>query len=488
MGGTTHITTLIVGTGFGGLCMGAKLRAAGEEDFIILEKAGSIGGTWRENRYPGAECDIASVLYSYSFYPNPTWDFKWARQKQILDYMERFTDDMGLRGHIRFGRTVSGAVFDEEAGLWTVTTQEGESYTARFLVTALGQLHHPRIPEFEGQDEFNGPSFHTAQWPDDIDLAGKSVGIIGNAASAIQTIPEVAKIADTLTIYQRTANWILPKRDRPWSRFEKGIARLFPAISKLYRGFWFLVGEWFLYPIIQGSKRRSKFGRALNRWEMKQHIKDPELQAKLTPDYPIGAKRILLSETYYPALVRDNVDLVTQPIEKITSSGIVTQGGQNRAHDVVVYATGFHTHPFYMSMPITGETGEVLGDRWTSGAYAYHGVMTSGFPNLFMIYGPNTNTGHTSIIFKIENQVGYILKLMNAAKDGRIQVKPAAEEQFNTEMQARLSETSWAKVDQSWYKTGDRIDLNWPGSGIEYKRRMKTPIFEDFEISSEAES
>lgn len=485
MGNTVKTDVLIIGTGFGGLCMSAKLKASGKEDFIILEKADGVGGTWRENRYPGAECDIASVLYSYSFYPNPTWDFKWAKQKQILDYLNRFTDDMNIRKHIRFGQHVSGAQFDEGAGRWSVKTADGTIYSARFLVTALGQLHHAKTPGFKGQDIFKGPQFHTAEWPEGVDLRGKNVAIIGNAASAIQTIPEIAKIAKTLTIYQRSANWIIPKRDRPYSRFEKGVAKLVPGLSKLYRGFWFGVGEFLMYPMIRGRKRRSWLGRAMCRSEMKKFIKDPDMQAALTPDYPIGAKRILLSETYYPALARENVGLVNVPIKALTSEGIHAGDDIKRPHDVIVYATGFYTHPFYKDLPILGENGVELGEHWDGGAFAYHGVMTSGFPNLFMLYGPNTNSGHTSIVFKLENQVNYILQLLERAEGKTIRVNKDAEIRYNEEMQTRLADTSWAKIDKSWYKTGEKIDLNWPGSGIEYKRRMKTPINQDFHTSPE---
>lgn len=468
--------------------MGAKLKRAGYDDFIILEKADSLGGTWRENRYPGAECDVASVLYSYSFYPNPTWDFKWAKQKQILAYLDRFTEDMGLRSHIHFEKAVSKAVYNETTACWDVETKSGEHYSANFLIPALGQLHHPQIPEIPGQSENTSHAFHTAQWPDDVDLKGKDIAVIGNAASAIQLIPEAAKDAAHLTVYQRSANWIIPKRDRPYTAAEKGLAKRMPWLSKVYRLFWFMIGEWVLYPMIKGRKFQSWLGARLCKSEMRKHIRDKDKRASLTPNYPIGAKRILLSEVYYPALARDNVSLVTDPIEKLTDKGIKGQSGTARDHDIIVYATGFATIPFYKNISITGKGGVSLQSQWSRGAQAYYGVVTADFPNMFMLYGPNTNTGHTSIVFKLENQVNYILQLLDGHQSSIISVKSEAEARYADTMQQRLQKTSWAKIENSWYKHGDKIDRNWPGSGIAYKRMMKTVVWDDYDVCDRPQS
>ncbi len=477
-------TIIIAGSGFGGLCMAARLRQSGRDDFIILEKAASLGGTWRDNRYPGAECDVASVYYSYSFYPNPTWDFKWAKQKQILSYLEQFAKDMGLTEHFRFRQAVKTAVYNDDTGRWTIETACGKTYDAQFFIPALGQLHHPSTPQFEGQDVFTGPQFHSAECPDDMDVAGRHVAVIGNAASAIQLIPEVAKEAAQVTVYQRSANWVIPKGDRPYSVFEKALARRIPSLTKLYRAAWFAVGEYGLYAMIKRRKVRSAIGVWLCKREIKRHIDDPQIRRSLVPDYPIGAKRILLSDKYYPALARGNVELVTQPIAQLTDIGIASGGGTVRAHDIIVYATGFKSHPFYSGLSVKGVNGTLLSDDWQGGAKAYHGVMTHNFPNMFMLYGPNTNSGHTSIVFKIENQVNYILQLIARAGDGSIAVKASAETRYDAEMQSRLSQTAWAKVDKSWYIHDGRIVNNWPGSALEYKRRMKTPIWDDFDVSS----
>ncbi len=472
------VKILIVGTGFGGLCLAAKLREQGEADFIILEKADGVGGTWRENTYPGAECDIPSALYSYSFAPNPTWDFKWAKQPQILKYLQDFAKDRDLLRHVKFGTTVTRAVYKD--GRWSVKTALGESYECQFFVSAIGQLHVPSIPNFKDKDSFKGPSFHSAKWDHSVDLMGKNIGVIGVGASAAQLIPEVAKLAKHLTVYQRSPNWIINKGDRPYTRFEKWIAKYIPSLAKLYRKSLWMQGEYVIWPIIKGAKIRSKLARAAVMKEMKTYIKTPDLQTKLTPDYPIGAKRILFSDSYYPAIARDNVTLETDGIAEIQKDGITTATGTKHSHDVLVYATGFYTNPFLKEIDVIGAKGKSLKQHWKEGAYAYLGVTTHGFPNMFMLYGPNTNTGHTSIVYKLEAQVGHILKLIETTGEGIAEVKVEAETAFNIEAQDRLSNLAWTKIEASWYKDGDRVTNNWPGSSAEFKQRLENPIFEHF--------
>ncbi len=473
--------TLIVGTGFGGLCLAARLREQGDDDFIILEKAKGVGGTWRENTYPGAECDIPSALYSYSFAPNPTWDFKWAKQPQILKYIQKFASDRDLIRHIHFGQSVISAIYDK--GRWTVKTAQGETYEAQFFVSAIGQLHVPSFPNFKGRESFKGDSFHSAQWDHAVELKGKKIGVIGVGASAAQLIPEVAKTAKHLTVYQRSPNWIINKGDRPYTRIEKWISQYIPAMARLYRkGIW-MQGEYVIWPIIKGAKIRSKLARLASQSEMKKYITDSELQAKLTPNYPIGAKRILFSDSYYPAIARKNVTLETDSIAEIQESGIITSSGESHKHDVIIYATGFYANPFLKEIDVTGENNVSLREHWKDGAFAYLGVTTSGFPNMFILYGPNTNTGHTSIVYKLEAQVQHILKLMDKAGKRAVEVKSAAEAEFNKEAQERLSHLAWAKIEASWYKDGDRVTNNWPGSSTEFKRRLENPVFDHFNFT-----
>ena len=477
--GKLDCKTLIIGAGFGGICMGVQMKTRGDTDFIIVEKADEVGGTWRENTYPGAECDIASALYSYSFAPNPAWDFKWAKQPQIHAYQKRVAKNYGLYDHIQFGRTVISATFFD--GVWITKFVDGTEIRSQFLVSAIGQLHIPKTPEIKGASEFKGVSFHSAQWDHSYDYAGKRIAVIGNAASAIQLIPELAEATDNLTIYHRTPNWIIAKKDRAYSRVEKWLGKRIPALGKLYRFNLFAQGEFFLWPIIQGRPVYKWLGTQAVKWGLKKHIKDPELRAKMLPDYPIGARRVLLSDKIYPALAKPNVENVTEGIERMTATGIVSQDGTDRAHDLIVYATGFHTNPFLKQIEVTGEGGRRLRDHWADGAAAYMGVMTNGFPNLFILYGPNTNTGHTSIIYKLENQVEYVLQLMEKT-GAQIEVNADAEAEFSDEMQSRLKELAWSKVEASWYKVGDKVPNNWPGSALEYKRRYKTPIWDHYEI------
>jgi len=467
---------IIVGSGFGGITLGHYLKDAGIDDFIILEKASGLGGTWRENTYPGAECDISSALYSFSFAPNPTWDFKWARQPQILSYMQKTSAYLGITAHMQFNETVKSAVYDETNKRWTVTTEK-RVYRCQFFVPALGQLHEPNTPNFKGKDSFKGASFHSAQWDHSVDLTGKRVGVIGNAASAIQFIPEIAKVAGQVDIYQRTPNWIVPKVDRPANGFDRVLRKIAPWWPKFRRAQLWCMGEYVVWPTIKGAKFQSAMMRALFRYNLKKSIKDSKMRETLTPDYPIGAKRILLSDHYYPALARDNVDLLPQALTggvgEITQMGIVDAKTVSREYDVIIYSTGFHTNPFLKSLDIKGVDGRSIRDHWNDGAFAYLGISTHGFPNMAMLYGPNTNTGHTSIIYKLECQARYIVQMIKAAGNGALNVKETVETEFNQEVQRRLRALAWDKVAASWYKDGDKLPNNWMGSSKEYKKRTE---------------
>jgi len=473
--------TLIIGSGFGGLGMGAKLKAKGDDCFLVLEKAGSLGGTWRDNIYPGAECDVHSVLYSYSFFPNPDWAHKWAKQKEILDYTQRFAEHFNLAPHIRCNTNVIAAKYED--GLWRVALESGGTLTCQFLISAVGQLHHPKIPNFKGLKTFQKPVFHTAQWDSSVEIDGKNIAVIGNAASAVQLIPKLAARAKQLTIYHRSANWVLPKNDRRINTLEKFLARHVPLFTKFNRFRAWCLGEYGLWPMIKGHKLAAALGEAAGKAYIRAHIKDESLREILTPTYPIGAKRVLLTSEYLPAVARENVEVVEGGVKAFKADKIIDINETERVHDAVIFATGFHSNPFLKSINITGSMGQSLSDKWQGSAHAYYGTMTANFPNFFILYGPNTNTGHTSIIFKLEQQIGYILKLMSAAGDGEIDIKTKAENDYNTEVQSRLATLAWSKIDDSWYKTGSRVTNNWMGSSREFKKRFTTPIWDDFKIS-----
>ncbi len=477
----TKYKTLIIGAGFGGLCMAAKLKEKGDNDFLIIEKGEGVGGTWRENSYPGAGCDIPSALYSYSFARKYDWQSKWAKQPEILAYIEKCVDDFGLRPHLSFNTSVKEAAFKTDH--WVITLNNDERLTCQFLVSAVGQLHHPKTPDFVGLNKFKGKAFHSARWDHAVNLSDKRVAVIGNAASAVQLIPKVAKQAKSLTVYHRSANWVVGKEKLPFWIVERMMGPLFKKFGNFDRFQTWALGEFGLWRMIKRDPMTSWIGRRWFRKNLKQSVTDKALQEKLTPDYPIGAKRVLLSDDFFPALMRDNVDLVFEGVKTFDENGIIDSAGITRQHDVVVFATGFYSNPFLKEIDVLGEASQSLKETWHEGAYAYYGTMTSGFPNLFILYGPNTNTGHSSIIFKLEQQVGYVMQLMSRAGDGHINVKPDAEGSYNEKVQARLSKLAWAKIEESWYKDGDRVTNNWPGSSWEFKRKMSKPDWSAFEVS-----
>jgi len=382
-----------------------------------------------------------------------------------------------------FDTEVKGATFDESGEIWRVQTSNGE-ISCRFLVSSIGQLHHPKFPDIPGRDDFKGTAFHSAEWDHNVDLKGKNIGVIGSAASAIQFIPHIAEAAGSVTVYQRSPNWITRKGDRAYRGYEKWLARYFPLFRNSFRYYAWWAGEKVLFPAIQGAPKRSKILMDKCLRDMKKHIKDPELRKVLTPDFPIGAKRFLFSDNYYEALARDNVHLEISGISKITESAIEAKDGQKRDHDVLIYGTGFYSNPFLMGLKMKGRDGVKLTDHWANGAFAYNGITTSGFPNLFFVYGPNTNTGHSSIILKLEAQAAYIRQLITGAKGRVVEVRKEIEEAFDDEMQSRLAELAWSKVEASWYKDGDKVPNNWPGSAAEFQKRLAAPDWNKFTTST----
>ncbi|GAB4395754.1 MAG: NAD(P)/FAD-dependent oxidoreductase [Microscillaceae bacterium] len=476
---------VIIGSGFSGLALGIRLKAIGIHDFIILEKAQEVGGTWRENTYPGAECDIPSALYSFSFEPNPHWEYKWSHQPQILEYLRHCAQKYGLYPHIRFGQEVKAAHFQEKEAGWKIITQDNTTFFSQSLVSAVGQLHHPRIPSISGQEKFVGPSWHSARWNHDVPLEGKRVGVIGNAASAVQFIPQIAPRAGQLYIFQRSANWMLPKQDRPYLDWEKKMAARFPILLKLYRNQLWLKGGalFFLMGQNQGLK---KLAESYVKRYIQETVHDPILQKKLIPDYPIGAKRILFSDDYYPTLNRSNVHLITENIQEITEKGLRLREGTEIDLDVIIFGTGFQTNPFLMGLDVRGQAGKSIHEAWAKGAEAYLGITTSGFPNLFLMYGPNTNLGHNSIVIMSECQAHYISQCIATLKKHHFRsmdVKPEVQKAYNAEIQRRLQHSVWAQIEDSWYKSGGKITNNWPGRTMEYEARTRKVNYAAYRLS-----
>ncbi|MFC9517561.1 DUF4873 domain-containing protein [Nocardiaceae bacterium NPDC056970] len=481
---------VVVGTGFSGLCMAIRLQEAGFDDFVVLEKASEVGGTWRENTYPGCGCDVMSLMYSFSFAPNRRWTRMYARQPEILDYMRRIVDDYGLAPHIRYDAEVVSYDFDETDDRWTVRTASGAVYRPRVVVAGPGPLHKPSIPAFTGRERFAGRAFHSAEWDHTVDLTGKRVAVIGTGASAVQFVPEVAKQAAHVDVFQRTAHWVLPKMDRPITPTEKRLFRTVPGVQKAYRGaiYWshesLIAG--FMHPRLMTVLERAARGL------LRRQVPDPSLRATLTPDYTIGCKRILVSSNYYPALQRDNVDLVTSGIAEFTASGIRTVDGAEHPADVVVFGTGFDLADRFENEHIAGRGGLTIQDAWRDGMEAYLGVAVSGFPNFFLMMGPNSGGGNQSIVFVIEAQARYILECLRAmkARDAtRIEVRAGTQRDFNRRIHEKLEGSVWNSGGcDSWYL--DRSGRNraaWPGSSVSYWRRMRHPDLDAFDLGSASE-
>ena len=469
---------VIIGTGFGGLGMAYALRQAGITDFVMLEKATDLGGTWRENTYPGAACDVPSHLYSFSFERRYPWQHRYAKQAEILEYQRFVADKYDLHPHIRYGAAVTAARFDADRALWSVTLASGEVLEGRHVISAVGQLHRPAIPDIPGLSQFGGHQFHSATWDADYDFAGKRVAVIGTGASAVQFVPEIAKRAAQLHVFQRTPGWVAPKFDKRFSGFEHWLLKTFPWLYDLDRARIYAITEALAYAY-QGHRWAESIVTGLSKLQLRLQVRDPQLRRKLTPDYPIGCKRILLSTDWLRALVRPNVEVVTDGVAEITATGVRSADGRERPVDAIVFGTGFAATQFLTPMSVTGLDGRDLHQTWAQGAEAYLGMAVSGFPNFFMLYGPNTNVGSGSIIYMLECQQRYLVQLIQAAERRQwdaLEVRPEVQAAFSEEMQRRSADTTFTGNCQSWYKTADgRNTNNWVGQMREYRRRTAMP-------------
>lgn len=479
------LETIIVGTGFSGLGMAIQLKKAGRDDFVILEKADGIGGTWRENRYPGCACDVPSHLYSFSFEPHPGWSRMFAPQGEILAYLEHCATHYGLRPHIRFGSEVVGAKLDEATGLWHVSLASGETLTARHLVLGVGALHRPSYPHIEGIDRFAGKAFHSAEWDHDYDLRGKRVAVIGTGASAIQFVPKIAPEVEQLHLFQRTPPWVLPKPDRPMATWERRMFGSLPMSQRLYRYaiYWLMEMRAFGFTI---DPRVMQLVAALGRRHIHKQIRDPSLRELVTPSYTPGCKRILMADDYYPTLERPNVEVIGEPISHVTEGSIVSRDGVERPVDAIIYGTGFRVTELLTHMRVEGRGGVDINDAWKSGVEAYLGTTVSGFPNLYLLMGPNTGLGHNSMVFMIESQIDYVLGCMrnlDRAKARFADVKPQVQKAFNERLRARLERTVWASGCHSWYlDDAGQNSTTWPGFTLEFWLRTRRAKIDDYQL------
>jgi cation diffusion facilitator CzcD-associated flavoprotein CzcO len=436
---------------------------------------------WRDNTYPGAACDIPSPFYSYSYDPNPNWPRRFSQQPAILDYIHDVVDKFDLRRHMRFDSEVTAAAWDDASGRWHIETTSGP-VEADVLVPAVGQLSRPVLPKIAGLGTFAGAAFHSAQWDHTVDLKGKRIAVIGTGASAIQLIPEIQPDAAKLLVFQRTAPYLLPRLDTQYTELHKKVFSKLPVTLKAERIGWFGVSESLATAQLY-AKPLAKAVERISRSHLNRQVKDPVLRAKLWPDYAIGCKRILFSSNYFPALAQPNVDVVTDGIAEITEKGVRTKDGVLHEVDVIIYGTGFAATDFLGPMHVTGAGGRELKDEWSSGAHAYLGITVPDFPNLFMVYGPNTNTGSASIIAFEESQAGYIRQAVEhiSATRGPIAVRRDVEHAFDESLQKRLATSVWS-VCSNWYRDANgRISTNWPGLLTEYQRRtahFKTADYE----------
>ncbi len=481
---------VIVGAGIGGIAAASELRRHGGWDITVLERAPELGGTWHYNTYPGCACDVPSHLYSYSFAQRRDWSRACSSADEIRTYLQDVARAEGVEDLIECGVLVSECTFDEAARRWTVEAADGRRWEAEAVIIATGQLHQPATPELAGREEFTGHAFHSALWDHEYDLRGRSVAVVGTGASAVQFVPEVAREAGRLYVFQRTGNWFWPRTNRPYPGWFRSLVARVPGVQALRRAFWYRYIE-VLTVMIRHPRTWGRIGAIYSTVFMRSQLRDREVRRKAWPDYTFGCKRILFSSAFLPTLQEPHVELVTEPIERLSARGIVTAGGREREVDCIIYGTGFRTTQFMLPMEIRGVGGRTLRESWGAEPRAHLGVAMPGFPSLFLVYGPNTNTSGGSIIAYEEAQAAYIrqaLALVRATGAGALEVRPEVAAASDRDMQARFAGTAWTEC-QSWYRTeGGRIVTNWPGYMDEYVRRLRVLEAADYTLWPAAEA
>ncbi len=482
-------SVLIVGAGFAGLGTAIRLLQSGIDDFVILERGDRVGGTWRDNTYPGAACDIPSVLYSYSFAPNPHWSRAYSGGAEILRYIEGLVDRYGLHRHIRFGEDVTALNFDEDTGTWTADVRSGTTYTARAAVMAPGPLANVSWPDIRGLDSYTGHKIHSARWDHDYDMAGKRVAVIGTGASAVQIIPELVKQAAKVKVFQRTPGWVLPRPNFPHPGWARQLFRHIPLTEQLARQAWFWGHEAAAVGMVWNTPATDAI-QLVAKAHLRRQIRDPWKRRQLTPDFRAGCKRMLMTNDYYPALEKDNCKLVTWPIATISPNGIRTADGIEHEVDCIVFATGFDVAKTGTPFPVAGLDGRKLADEWSSGAYAYKSVSVSGYPNLFLTFGPNSGPGHNSALLYMEAQIDYIvaaLRLIAEQDIHSLDVRRGRQDAYNTDIQRRLQGTTWNSGCNSWYLTADGHNgTMFPGLASQFTRQLARVDLDDYRVTVRA--
>lgn len=484
------LDAVIIGSGFSGLGMAIALERAGKR-YVVLEKAQSVGGTWRENRYPGCACDVPSHLYSFSFAPNPNWSRHYAPQKEILAYLERTAVDFGVLPHCRFGHDVERCEWDERLARWGVHTQQ-ETFYARHLMLGVGALHYAKFPDVPGRASFQGPQLHSAAWDEAVDLRGKRVVVVGTGASAIQVVPALAPTVKQLTLFQRTPAWVLPRNDAPISRFAKWLFSKAPWVMKLARARIYVRNE-SRGAAFKDAQWLMRIGAWLGRRHLQRQVKNRALHEALTPKYAMGCKRTLVSDDYYPAFNRENVTLEPSAVAEVTPTGVKTPDGRLVECDAIAWCTGFDVAATLSRLKVTGRGGRDLArDAWKDGVQAWRGTLVSGFPNLYILMGPNTGLGHNSMVYMIESQIHFVmehLRALDAAGATAVEVKAEAQQRFNAMLQAKLPGTVWASGCTSWYLDDKgRNSFLWPGATYAYRRITRAVVPDEVEFSGHVAS
>ncbi|MEV6830555.1 NAD(P)/FAD-dependent oxidoreductase [Amycolatopsis sp. NPDC051102] len=488
---TERFKVVIVGTGFSGLGQAIQLEKAGIRDYVILEKATEVGGTWRDNSYPGCACDVQSHMYSFSYEQNPGWSRSFSPQPEIFDYLKGVADKYRLREKIRFGVELTGAHWDERERRWTATTKDGREFVAQFLVSGVGGLHIPQIPELPGIENFQGQTWHSARWNHEYDLRGKKVAVVGTGASAVQFVPKIAPDVAELTLFQRTPPWIMPKPDHAMPSWAQTLFKRVPGTQRLYRNalYWLLEARAIGF---NGHPAIMKAGELIAKRNIAKGIKDPALRKKVTPDYTMGCKRVLISNDYYPALARPNVDVNTSGIKEVKAHSIVDSAGVEHEVDAIIYGTGFKVTDALEYLDITGVDGRSLAKEWAAeGMRTHKGITVSGYPNLFFLLGPNTALGHNSVVFMIESQSRYVvdaIKLADSRGAAALDVRPGVQDEFQQEIQDKLVKGVWTQGGcKSWYLDAQGVNRTiWPGFTWRYWLETRKVDPADYELSGRA--
>lgn len=474
----------IIGSGFSGIGMAVRLKQAGHEDFVILERAGDLGGTWRDNDYPGCACDVPSHVYSYSFELNPGWTEGYAKQPEIHAYLRRVAEKHGLLPHIRYGAEVQGAAWDEGAGEWELETPIG-GFRARFLIPATGPLSEPAIPDLPGLESFRGKTFHSGAWDHEHDLSGERVAVVGTGASAIQIVPQIQPQVAELTLFQRTPPWIVPRMNPRIGRTRRRLMRRFPFLMKALRGALYAAQEIRVFGFLR--PRWMWIAKQVAQHHLRRQVPDPQLRAKVTPGYVIGCKRVLISDDYYPSLSEPNVELVDAGVSEIRPSSVIDSAGGEHEADTIVFGTGFEVTEPPIAGVLRGRDGRTLAEHWSEGMQAYRGTTVAGFPNLFFLLGPNTGLGHNSMVYMIESQLEYVMQCLDGLRErgaGILEVRAEAQQSYNEELQQALEGTVWtAGQCQSWYlDEHGRNTAIWPGPTYRFRRLLSRFEPADYEI------